>query len=58
MSNCTKPPRGLMPKEIYERECNEKRIVDILEAMARYSEAGKVIPVKWIEELGNRVWRI
>lgn len=42
-----KPPLGLMPRRIWD----EKRRMDITEAMLRYSEVGKKIPDEWIEEL-------
>ena len=46
-----KPPLGLMPKKIYDH----KRMVDIFDAMKRYSEAEKVIPIEWIDELRELV---
>lgn len=46
-----KPPLGLMPRHIHER----KRVSDILEAMKRYSDAEKVIPIGWINELEERI---
>ncbi|MDO4802745.1 MAG: hypothetical protein Q4A15_11325 [Prevotellaceae bacterium] len=42
-----KPPLGLMPHYIWV----DKRIAEILAAFERYSNAGKAVPVEWIEEL-------
>lgn len=46
-----KPPIGLKPKHIYEHDCKLQRKQDIREAIARYIEAEKDIPVKWLDEL-------
>jgi hypothetical protein len=42
-----KPPLGVMPKDIWE----EKRYIDLLEAISRYIEANKQPPYEWIDEL-------
>lgn len=42
-----RPPLGLVP-EFVHKEC---RAEEILLAMVRYSDADKVIPKEWIEEL-------
>lgn len=42
-----KPPLGLMPEWVWI----EKRINEIDEAVKRYLEAGKEIPVSWVSEL-------
>lgn len=42
-----KPPLGLKPKWIHDKQ--RKR--EIIEAMERYSNAGKPIPAEWVEEL-------
>jgi len=44
-----RPPLGLTPKRVHD----QIRQVEILEAMYRYSSAGKVIPPEWIIELGD-----
>ena len=44
----TRPPLGLRPAWIVAHF----RVVEILDAMRRYSEVGKQIPDKWIVELG------
>ena len=41
-----KPPLGLIPKEIH----NMQRRADIIAAIVRYANAGKAIPIGWIEE--------
>ena len=41
------PPLGLTPKLIH----NKKRVLEILDAMERYSYQRFPIPIEWIEEL-------
>lgn len=48
-----KPPLGLTPRAIYEKQCVDKRIEDILAAMYRYSLDDKPVPVEWVNELGE-----
>lgn len=42
-----KPPLGLTPKFIH----NKKRIIEILDAMERYSYQRFPIPTEWVKEL-------
>ena len=42
----TKPPLGVMPREIW----NRKRQKDLADAMMRHLETGMKIPAEWIEE--------
>ena len=51
-----KPPLGLMPRSVFESKCEQQRVIDILDAMERYSNADKVIPVDWVSELRERVF--
>lgn len=44
---CNPPPLGLRPKSIWL----EARVDEIYEAIERYREAGKDIPMGWIDEL-------
>lgn len=53
--NNKQPPLGLQPLKIAEDQFNAVRINEILNAMARYTIAEKVIPKEWLEELFNRV---
>lgn len=53
-----KPPLGIMPRDIYERKMHKERADDIMEAMIRYSEAEKVVPTEWVEELVYRLMEI
>ncbi len=53
-----KPPLGLIPEDIYAIQVNAERTRMILDAMKRYSEAEKPIPMKWITELEERICRI
>lgn len=50
LENKTKrPPIGLMPRKLH----NEARIKDIVEAMARFMDESKQIPLEWIDELSE-----
>lgn len=46
-ANITRPPLGLKPKWVHDSE--RKR--EIIDAMERYAEVKKPIPIEWIEEL-------
>ena len=46
-----KPPIGIKPRYIHDCE----RMIEILDAMERYSEAQKRIPVEWIDELKDLI---
>lgn len=52
-----KPPIGLKPLKIWEDGCNQDRIDEIIDAMTRYSEVEKPIPLEWISELYGRIKR-
>ena len=47
----TKPPLGLVPRFIRD----EARVSEILEAIARYNEVGKPVPVEWLDELNEKI---
>lgn len=47
----TKPPLGLVPRFIRD----ESRVSEILEAIGRYNEAGKPVPVEWLDELNEKI---
>lgn len=49
------PPLGILPLELWQEKIINGRRLEILYAMKRYSHAGIVIPIKWIEELQNRI---
>ena len=49
--NELKPPLGLMPKNIHD----QKRALDITEAIYRYVKAYKKVPIKWLDELSNYI---
>ena len=51
MSDTKKPPVGLRPKYIWERE----RILEIFDAMRRYSTEEMPIPSEWIDELATLI---
>ena len=44
-------PIGIMPKNIWEM----LRAKHLIEAMKRFSDAGKPTPPEWIEELAERI---
>lgn len=46
-----KPPIGLVPRSVFEVVTRQQRTKDIFAAMQRYAEAGKNVPVEWIDEL-------
>lgn len=48
-----KPPLGVMPRDIWDRQRQE----ELAEAMARYLEAGMKIPTEWIEEYNEIIVR-
>lgn len=50
-----KPPIGLMPRNIFEATTRQQRANKILAAMQRYAEAGKAVPVGWIDALKELV---
>jgi len=47
-----KPPIGLMPEKIH----NEKRAIEIMEAITRYQNANLKVPEEWFIELGKKVF--
>lgn len=49
------PPVGLLRQDLWFKTIQTKRMHDILEAMKRFSECSKPIPLDWIYELGNLV---
>lgn len=46
-----KPPIGLTPKWVWKKE----RLKEVRDAIARYYDAGLVIPVEWIIEYNELV---
>ena len=50
-----KPPIGLRPEAIAVQVFKHERILEILSAMERFSEAGVEIPLIWSEELELRL---
>lgn len=49
----TKPPLGLIPRQIVE----ELRLSEVIEAIYRYLEVGKKIPLEWIEEYNDLIFK-
>lgn len=48
-------PIGLRPEWIAEICNNTSRIIEITDAITRYAEANKPIPVEWCKELNRRI---
>jgi hypothetical protein len=51
MSENSKPPLGLEPKDIFWERCVKVRISQIERAIERYRNAKVGVPDKWIAEL-------
>ena len=49
------PPVGLIPEYISEHNYNTLRIVQIRQAIDRYTKAEMPIPQEWMDELARRV---
>jgi len=45
------PPIGLVPREI----ADQQRVLEILAAMRRFTEAYKPIPLTWLNELQEKI---
>lgn len=50
-----KPPLGLMPKVIHERNTKIERLNAVCGAIARYYDAGMKIKIEWIEEYNELI---
>lgn len=46
-----KPPLGIIPKDIWEMQ----RLKELMEAISRYYNDIRVIPIKWIEEYNELI---
>ena len=46
-----KPPLGLIPKKFRQRE----RFIEVCRAISGYYNAGKKIPIEWVEEYNELV---
>ncbi len=56
MKHEKKPPLGLRPRKVWQKERDQvlsDRIKDIIQAMSRYFDADKDIPVTWFFELNE-----
>lgn len=53
MKEVKRPPLGLVPRDIWFYNVLKERIKEIMEALNRYMEAKKKVPVEWIEEYNN-----
>jgi len=49
------PPIGLEPEKNFAVLANAKRLQEIVDAVKRYSKAGKSVPIEWVNELERRI---
>jgi len=45
------PPIGIMPRNIWRDKVTSERVNALLDAMERYADAGKSVPLEWLKEL-------
>ncbi len=45
-----KPPLGIMPFYVWKSVCNKQRIIDLTDAMFRYADKKREIPLDWVLE--------
>lgn len=45
-----KPPLGVIPRNIYERNCKVTRLNDLSAAINRYLQHSMKVPEEWIQE--------
>ena len=50
-----RPPVGLRPEWIADYHNSRNRLIEIAEAMVRYAEAEKPVPLTWCRELERRI---
>lgn len=50
-NSAVRPPLGLVPKWVRQKE----RYYEVCGAIARYYDAGKKIPIEWVEEYNELV---
>ena len=55
VDSAVKPPLGLPPKHIWERNKRVDRLNEVRGAIARYYDAGLKINVEWIEEYNELI---
>lgn len=55
MDQVEKPPLGVMPYSIFKSRTNKTRAIELSDAMVRYADADKKIPLEWILELNTRL---
>ena len=55
IGSAVKPPLGLCPKDIWERNNKVGRLNEVRGAIARYYDAGLKIKVEWIEEYNELI---
>jgi hypothetical protein len=50
-----RPPLGLRPAWVHERDANSSRVQEICAAIVRYESEAKSIPQEWIDEMRRRI---
>ena len=53
-----KPPIGVMPYPIWKAKVSGSRAVDLADAMFRFADAGKPIPLEWVVEINNLIHEV
>lgn len=55
IGSAVKPPLGLCPKDIWERNNRVDRLNEVRGAITRYYDAGLKIEIEWIEEYNELI---
>ena len=58
MKKLSKPPLGVMPKNIYYQKVYKERLSDLCGAISRYYNSGLPIRIEWIEEYNELITKI
>ena len=55
VGSAVKPPLGVCPKDIWERNNRVDRLNEVRGAIARYYDAGLKIKTEWVEEYNELI---
>lgn len=55
MKKITRPPLGIMPKDIYYQRADMQRLADLCATIRRYYNSGLPIHMEWIKEYNELV---
>lgn len=53
-----KPPLGIMPQKYWLDKVRSERVIELNNAMIRYFEANKEIPIEWVKERNELINKI